>query len=80
MPQQKVYVVSEDLHLLLDRWSNERFGRVFDLPYSDIRAKLAEILAFGDHRVLQVTADQMRDGIDRLLKGERRPVISVDPV
>lgn len=80
MPQTQVYVVSEDLHLLLDRWSRGQFGTVFDLPYGEIRAELAEILAFGDHRVVQVSAEQMADGIARLLDGERRPVISVDPV
>lgn len=80
MPQTQVYVVSEDLHLLLDRWSSGQFGKVFDLPYAEIRTELAEILAFGDHRVVQVSAGQMEEGIVRLLDGERRPVISVDPV
>ncbi len=75
-----VYVVSEDLHLLLDRWSPERLGTVFDLPYAEIRAELDQILAFGDHEVLRVGADAMRAGMARLLEGETRPVVSVDPV
>lgn len=80
MTEPSVYVVSEDLHLLVDRWSQARFGRVFSLPYADIRAELAEILAFSDHRVLQVGADEMFAGMAGLLADERRPVISVDPV
>lgn len=80
MPETQVYVVSEDLHLLVDRWSRGQFGKVFDLPYDEIRAELAEILTFGDHRVMRVSAGQMKEGIVRLLDGERRPVISVDPV
>lgn len=80
MTQPPVYVVSEDLHLLVDRWSQARFGRTFYLPYDLIRAELAQILAFGDHRVLQVGAEEMRAGMAGLLADERRPVISVDPV
>lgn len=80
MGDRRVYVVSEDLHLLLDRWSEQRFGLTFDLPYDKIRAELAEILTFGGHVVVQVSAEDMRSGMERLLVGERRPIVSVDPV
>ncbi|OGL95810.1 hypothetical protein A2348_00265 [Candidatus Uhrbacteria bacterium RIFOXYB12_FULL_58_10] len=80
MPKPRVYVVSEDLHVLVDRWSEKRLGMVFDLSYERIRRELAEILTFGGHCVVRVTSEQMRSGISRLLEGERRPVVSVDPV
>jgi len=77
---RKAYVVSEDLKTLLDRWSLRRYGRTFDLPYADIRHRLANILAFDDHDVVQVSEEEMRDSMAALLADETRPVISVDPV
>lgn len=77
---ESVYVVSEDLHVLLDRWSLERFGLAFELPYDRIREELADILSFGDHRVLRVEASALSAGMARMLEGDRRPIISVDPV
>ncbi len=80
MADSSVYVLSEDLHLLLDRWSMARFDKVFSLPYDEIRAKLTQILTFNNHKVVRVSADQMHEGMAALLEHEQRPVISVDPV
>jgi len=80
MDNRSVYVVSEDLHLLLGLWSRQRFGRDLSLPYEKIREDLERILGFGDHKVIRITEDQMLHGIAGLLENERRPIVSVDPV
>jgi hypothetical protein len=75
-----VYVVSEDVHLLLGRWATQRFGRLLELPFEELRRRLCRILAFGEHNVVFVSADTIMRGLDVKLRGEYRHVVSADPV
>lgn len=77
---RSAYIVSEDLKTLLDRWFRSRYGRVIDLPYADIRRRLAGILAFDDHDVVQVSEENMRNSMAARIADETRPIVSVDPV
>ncbi|MBI5793950.1 hypothetical protein HZA87_02580 [Candidatus Uhrbacteria bacterium] len=79
MPRS-AYVVSQDLRLLLDRWTLARFGRTIALPYEQIRTRLAEILAFADHDVVMITEEAMSGAIADRLRDDPRPIVSVDPV
>ncbi len=80
-PPHGVYIISEDLSILLKDWSKRAFGREFDLDYAGILEKLAKAIRTGNaFDVVTISENAISEGIRSLLKEGSRPIVSVDPV
>ncbi len=78
--ERKHYVVSQDLDILLGKWIYLRWGVHADLDYERIRTQLSDILSFNGHHFVSIDAQTLTKGMARLLRGDPRPIVSVDPV
>lgn len=77
------YVISEDIHILLDKWAK---NKGFTLPskkfFKELRKEMQEYLEkiFGIGNIDMVSSRELKNGMKKLIKQTRLPAVSMDLV
>ena len=80
---RKPYVISEDIHILLGKWTEQKG---FQLPSMDffeqLRIEMRKFLEniFGIGMVDMIPADELREGMEMILRMLGSPIVSMDRV
>lgn len=80
---KRPYVISEDIHILLDKWAK---NKGFTLPsrkfFEELRKEMQGYLEkiFGVGNIDMISARELRNGMKKLIKQIKLPVVSMDRV
>jgi hypothetical protein len=81
--ERKPYVISEDIHILLTEWAENRGFIVPSMRFfRELREEMKEYLEeiFGQGNVDMIPANKLETGMERLIKETALPAVSMDRV